>query len=135
MEEARKQSGPLILLLHTLYDQCLCTLHSSIVPLFSWGKPTEGLAYARQNSAQVAYEHACSISTRVRLILQSPLLIERAPSFFGYAAYSSCAIQIPFLWCSKPEVRACAFANMIENLRCIQEMGKYWKFIALLVSK
>lgn len=134
VEDVNTQNGPLLTLIHIIYDQCLCALHSSIVPLFSWGKPAGGLDYARQISAQVAYEHAYSISTWLRTLLQSSLPMGRVPSFVGYAAYSSCAIQVPFLWCTNTEVRACARANVIENLRCIQEMGRYWKFISLLVS-
>ncbi|KIV98001.1 hypothetical protein PV10_01695 [Exophiala mesophila] len=42
LNDALAQDQHLVLLLHTIYDQCLCTLHSSIVPLFCWGMSCDG---------------------------------------------------------------------------------------------
>ncbi|KIW34670.1 uncharacterized protein PV07_01437 [Cladophialophora immunda] len=125
---------PFYILLHILYHQSLCTLHSSIVPLFSWGHSEPGLNFARQTSAQEAFERACSVSTCLKAILQSSLSPDRIPSFVGYAAYASCAVQIPFRWCTDPVVRARVSANLVANLKIMQQMGLYWRFISLLCT-
>ncbi|KAI7978703.1 hypothetical protein EIK77_010609 [Talaromyces pinophilus] len=54
------------------------------------------------------------------------------PSFLGYAAYCACAIQMPFLWCTRPEVKQQAHVNVVTNLNVILIIGKIWKFVQLL---
>ncbi|GLB09894.1 hypothetical protein AtubIFM57258_005823 [Aspergillus tubingensis] len=58
------QDLPNLLLLHVIYNQCLCSLHSSIVPLFSWSRCEGVFAYEQQLSAQTAFEHANSRAVR-----------------------------------------------------------------------
>ncbi|KAI3037155.1 hypothetical protein CBS147352_11095 [Aspergillus niger] len=119
---------PKLLLLHVIYHQCLCSLHSSIVPLFSWS-PCEGVfAYAQQLSAQTAFEHANSVSRLLHAALELDWDARRMPSFIGYAAYSACAIQTPFLWCSQPIVKQRAVCNILANLKTLQILGKHWSF-------
>lgn len=55
------------------------------------------------------------------------------PSFISYAAYSGCAIQIPFLWSSNPAVRSRAAGNVRANVQMIHEIAVHWKIAALLV--
>lgn len=124
---------PKLLLLHVLYHQCLCSLHSSIVPLFSWS-PSEGVfSYAQQLSAQTAFEHANSVSRLLHAALELDWDCRRMPSFIGYAAYSACAIQTPFLWCSQPNVKQRAVSNALANLKTLQILGKHWAFLDVLV--
>lgn len=124
---------PKVLLLHCIYHQCLCSLHSSIVPLFSWS-PCEGVfAYAQQLSAQTAFEHAKSVSALLHAALELDFDCRKMPSFIGYAAYSSCAILTPFLWCSKPDVRHRAVSSILANLKTLQILGKHWAFLEVLV--
>lgn len=124
---------PKLLLLHVIYHQCLCSLHSSIVPLFSWS-PCEGVfTYAQQLSAQTAFEHANSVSALLHAALELDWDCRRMPSFIGYAAYSSCAIMTPFLWCSQPDVRQRAVSSLLANLKTLQILGKYWAFLGVLV--
>ncbi len=135
IETADKEAIPKLLLIKTAYHQSLCALHASIVPLFSWstidGEENWGLA--RQLSAQVAFEHACAASALFELDLdfQDP---SAAPSFVAYAAYCSCAIQIPFLWSSNLQLQERVRSNIRINVRMIRTMGMYWRFSALLVS-
>ncbi|OKP14844.1 hypothetical protein PENSUB_5908 [Penicillium subrubescens] len=125
---------PKLLLLHFIYHQCLCSLHSSIVPLFSWS-PCEGVfGYAQQLSAQTAFEHANSMSALLDAALELDLDCRRLPSFIGYAAYSSCAILTPFLWCSQPNVRQRAVSSILANLKTLQILGRYWAFLEVLGS-
>lgn len=124
---------PRLLLIHTVYHQCLCALHSSIVPLFSWSASDDSCLYARQISGQTALDHANALSALFDTALHYPWDPSRMPSFIGYAAYCACAIQMPFMWCRKPEIKHKAHANVLTNLKTIHLMGKYWKFIALLV--
>lgn len=56
------------------------------------------------------------------------------PSFLGYAAYCSYAVQVPFNWCLDASIGETARRNTAVNIRVIQGMGQYWKFIAVLVS-
>lgn len=124
---------PKLLLLHVIYHQCLCSLHSSIVPLFSWS-PCEGVfAYAQQLSAQTAFEHANSVSELLHAALELDWDCRRMPSFIGYAAYSACAIQTPFLWCSQPNVKQRAVYNILANLKTLQILGNQWAFLGVLV--
>lgn len=122
-----------LLLVHIIYHQCLCSLHSSIVPLFSWSPCDDAFAYAQQLSAQTAYENANSISMLLETALDLDWDSRKMPSFIGYAAYCSCAIQTPFVWCSKAEVRQLAVRGIIANLKALQILGSQWMFLNLLV--
>ena len=108
-------------------------MHSSIVPLFSWGPDEPNHAVAQQLSAQLAYENACAISQFLQMILDFSQEVADFPSFVGYAAYCSYAIQVPFRWCLNPGVRETTLRNTRANLEVIQGMTKYWEFIVLLV--
>ncbi|KAH7191847.1 uncharacterized protein B0J16DRAFT_393909 [Fusarium flagelliforme] len=127
-----QSSLPKTLLTNLVYHQSLCALHSSIVPLFCWSKGDRAYSSARQLSAQVAYEQACTISRLILIILDSGFHISSMPIFVAYAAYSSCAIQIPFLWCSQLEVKGQAQLNVQTNMKMIQGMSSYWKLASLL---
>ncbi|OJJ68573.1 hypothetical protein ASPBRDRAFT_68120 [Aspergillus brasiliensis CBS 101740] len=123
---------PILFGLHIIYHQCLCSLHASIVPLFCWGSSVEPFSSARQMSAQIAYDNANSVSNLAKMILNGAYEASRTPSFVGYACYCACAIQIPFLRCANPSVSAQAKQNILTNLKLIQQMGQYWRFISLL---
>lgn len=132
--EAPPTMRPNLLLLHVLYHACLVVLHSSIVPLFSWRPSEKASLYARQLSAQTALHHANAISSLLGAAREAQCEPDMMPSFIGYAAYCACAAQIPFLWCVKLEIKQNAHANLLINLGVIRGIGKYWKFIELLVS-
>ncbi|KAH8697046.1 hypothetical protein BGW36DRAFT_160144 [Talaromyces proteolyticus] len=123
---------PNLLHLHIIYHQCLCALHSSIVPLFSWSGGNDNRSSARQLSAQIAFENACAASALIHAALSEFPKPGRIPSFVAYAAYCGCAIQIPFIWCSNPTVRARARANVRANVKMIHILAEYWKFCSLL---
>ncbi|RFN45506.1 hypothetical protein FIE12Z_10269 [Fusarium flagelliforme] len=127
-----QSSLPKILLTNLVYHQSLCALHSSIVPLFCWSKGDRACSTARHLSAQIAYEHASTISSLIRSVLGSGFHVSSMPIFVAYAAYSSCAIQIPFLWCSQLEVKVQAQLNVETNINMIREMASYWKLASLL---
>ncbi|UZP41761.1 hypothetical protein NXS19_009577 [Fusarium pseudograminearum] len=126
------ESLPKILLINFIYHQSLCALHSSIVPLFCWSKGDISQSSARHLSAQIAFEHAGAISVLTSRILSTSCSLSAMPIFVAYAAYSSCAIQIPFLWCSEPTVRAKARSNVELNMGVIEGMSSYWKLASLL---
>ncbi len=124
---------PNILHLHVIYHQCLCALHSSIVPLFCWSIGDDSRSSARQLSAQVAFENACSASALIDAVLSNFPKPEAIPSFVAYAAYCGCAIQIPFMWCSNPAVQERAHTNVRANIKMIHTLASYWKFCSILV--
>lgn len=124
---------PNILLLNVLYHQSLCALHASIVPLFCWGSGDDSWCSGRHYSAQVAFEQACAVSTLIDAVLSTYTRLSAMHTFVAYAAYSGCAIQIPFMWCSNSAVKDRANANVKANVKMIQTMAPYWKFAALLV--
>jgi len=121
-----------VLHLNALYHQSLCSIHASVVPLFS-GIPGDGWAAVRQISAQVAFEHANQMSALIAAFLASTRKTSLAPMFMGYAAYCGCAIQIPFMWCANPDVRERVHANMRANFKLLHMMSSDWKFASLLV--
>ncbi|KAL1961575.1 hypothetical protein VTN77DRAFT_1427 [Rasamsonia byssochlamydoides] len=123
---------PRLLLINIIYHQCLCALHSSIVPLFCCGNPSHDWETTRTSSARVAYEHANAMSELIGAALNMCWDVSRIPSFVGFAAYCASAIQIPFTWCSDPEVAREAHQNVTVNVNVIRELGKYWKLVALL---
>ncbi|KAM0329645.1 hypothetical protein ACHAPQ_006714 [Fusarium lateritium] len=123
-----------MLLVNLVYHQSLCALHSSIVPLFCWSKGDGTYSSARQLSAQVAYEHSGSISALIKSALDTNCPISAMPLFVAYAAYSSYAVQIPFLWCSEVSVKERARTNVEANISMIQHMSSYWKLASLLVG-
>lgn len=125
---------PRLLLIHAVYHQCLCALHSSIVPLFSWTAGDNSWVSARQVSAQIAFEHASQASALFEAVLKHYPMLNTIPSFVGYAAYCACAIHIPFLWCAKSAVRKMALSNVRTNIRMINMLSRYWKFTSLLVG-
>ncbi|KAF5974791.1 hypothetical protein FCOIX_8092 [Fusarium coicis] len=125
---------PKIILMNLTYHQSLCALHSSIVPLFCWSKGDSTYSSARQLSAQIAFDHAGAISSLIIAILDTGYPLRSMPIFVAYAAYSSCAIQIPFLWCSELSVRERAQSNIDANVKMIQVAGepKYMDVSALV---
>ncbi len=60
-------------------------------------------------------------------------LASEAPGFVGYAAYCSSAIQLPFLWCRRPDLGTSARANIKINSEIMGTVGRYWKLVAGLV--
>ncbi|KAK4939289.1 hypothetical protein LTR10_020378 [Elasticomyces elasticus] len=123
---------PNLLLLHVMYQQCWCSLHSSIVPLFSWSVFDDNYSYAQQLSAQTAFEHANTVSSLLDTALKLNWDATRMPSFIGYAAYCACAIQTPFLWCLQLEVKQHAVRSVLANLKTLQVLGNHWKFLKVL---
>lgn len=123
-----------ILLINTAFHQSLCALHASIVPLFTWGPHPPTLALSHQLSAQVAYENACAISQLFRMVLDYNADTSDFSSFLGYSAYCSFAVQVPFKWCLDSTVKESATINTEINLRIIQGLSRYWKFVSLLAS-
>ncbi|RTE80224.1 hypothetical protein BHE90_005297 [Fusarium euwallaceae] len=121
-----------ILLMNLVYYQSLCALHASIVPLFCWTKGDRNWPSARQLSAQTAFEHAGRVSELIGSVLPTCTRLSAMPSYVAYAAYCSCAIQIPFLWCSEPTIRERAHVNVGANVRMMQAMSPYWKLASLL---
>lgn len=128
------ESFPRVLLLNAVYYQSLGALHASIVPLFSWGSGDDSWSTARQCSAQIAYDQACSFSELIKAVLSTYIRTSAIPTFVAYAAYSGCAVQIPFMWCSNTVVRERINANVRANIKMIQNVAAYWKFAALLVT-
>ncbi|RMJ08428.1 hypothetical protein CDV36_011955 [Fusarium kuroshium] len=121
-----------ILLTNLVYHQSLCALHASIVPLFCWTKGDGNWSSARQLSAQTAFEHAGRVSELINSVLSTCTRLSAMPSYVAYAAYCSCAIQIPFLWCSEPAIRERTHINVGANVRMMQAMSPYWKLASLL---
>ncbi|CAK7234816.1 hypothetical protein SBRCBS47491_009077 [Sporothrix bragantina] len=82
--------------------------------------------YSRQVSAQLAFEHAQAVSQLVKLSQRRYKIDpDRIPSFVSYAAYSACAVQIPFFWCSNQDVQTRARSNVLMNLRGINSWTLY----------
>lgn len=81
---------PKALLTNVFFHQSLCVLHSSLVPVFSWGKQVDVWPSALQLSAQTAYEHACEVSALLRRVLDNFPRLSAMPSFIAYAAYCGC---------------------------------------------
>ncbi|EXJ69398.1 uncharacterized protein A1O5_07434 [Cladophialophora psammophila CBS 110553] len=123
---------PRLLLVHAVYRQCLCALHSSIVPLFSWGHDGKSSLLARQISAQVAYEHASAASELFSTIFDYLPDPNAMPSFVAYNAYCGCAIQVPFMSSPNPAVRERAIRNVEANRRVIHLVAQSWKYADLL---
>lgn len=124
---------PLALLVNVIYHQSLCALHASVVPLFSWTPSDDSWASARQASAQKTYEHAGAVSDLITASLAAHPKLAMTHSFLAYAAYSGCAVQIPFTWSSNPIIKERATTNVSNNMKIIQSMAPYWKFAALVV--
>ena len=123
---------PKILLINVFFHQSLCILHSSIVPIFSWGKHADNQSTGLQLSAQVAYDHACEVSRLIQVVLSDYGRLSAITSFIAYAAYCGCAIQIPFMTALDGGVRARSQANVKSNVRMIEIMSEYWKIAGLL---
>jgi hypothetical protein len=133
LSQTRHKDLPILILIHSVYRQCLCALHSSIVPLYSWGKQEQVPAQALQLSAQIAYDNAGALSELFRSVLEQLPNTSGLASFVGYAAYCGCAIQTPFMGCSNPAVRERATTNVQANLQIIRSIGLNWKFVLILV--
>ena len=129
-----KDTFPKMLLIETVYHQSLCALHASIVPLFSWSFDDDTWGVARQVSAQAAFEHAYAVSALFESVFTNFTELSAIPSFVGYAAYCSCAIQMPFLWSSNSDLKERIRSSIGVNVRMIHNIGVYWRFSALLVS-
>jgi hypothetical protein len=124
---------PKLLLLNAVYHQSLGALHASIIPLFSWSPGDSSWLTSRHCSAQVAFEHACAFSELIKPVVSTYTRHGAIPTFVAYAAYSGCAVQMPFMWCSNPAVQGRIRANVKTNIQLIQSVAVYWKFAALLV--
>ncbi|PHH87071.1 hypothetical protein CDD83_9345 [Cordyceps sp. RAO-2017] len=121
--------------LHIGFHQAMCVAHSCVVPLFSLASfaPAESWGYLQTTSAQIAVSHARQISN---IFIQSSgrPSIPAWGGFIGYAAYCSCAIQLPLLWCRSSSVRASACANIEANLETMRLIGKRWKLVNALTG-
>jgi hypothetical protein len=126
---------PNTLLLNVVYHQSIVALHASIVPLFCWSTTNNPSSYstARLSSAQVAFEHACAISALLEAVLSSHIRLGAIHTFVAYAAYSGCAIQIPFMWCLNLAVKQRTTSNVRANVNMIRGMAPFWKLAAYLV--
>lgn len=122
-----------VLLVNVVYHQSVSALHASVVPLFSWTPSDDNWASARQASAQRTYEHANIVSDLIAATLDTYPQLAMTHSFLAYAAYSGCAVQVPFAWSSNPVIKKRATTNVGKNMRLIQSMAPYWKFAALVV--
>ncbi|KAJ9615186.1 hypothetical protein H2200_001260 [Cladophialophora chaetospira] len=125
---------PNILLINIIYHQSLCGLHASIVPLYSWGGSGDGSwLTARQLSAQIAFEHASTLSAFFDVLLSRHSHILSATSnFIAHAAHCACVVQMPYMWCRNSAVRALASNNVKVNAKMIHVLAKYWRFASLL---
>ncbi|KAJ9608506.1 hypothetical protein H2200_007494 [Cladophialophora chaetospira] len=123
---------PHALLVNVVYHQSMCALHASVVPLFSWTPSDNSWASARQASAQKTYEHAAAVSDLIAATLAAQPKLAMTHSFLAYAAYSGCAVQLPFTWSSNPIIKGKATTNVSSNMKMIQSMAPYWKFAALV---
>ncbi|KIL85329.1 hypothetical protein FAVG1_11284 [Fusarium avenaceum] len=130
----KQRELPKMLLVNLVYHQSLCALHSSIVPLFCWSKGDGTYSSARQLSAQVAYEHSCSISSLIRSALATDCPVSAMPLFVAYAAYSSCAIQMPFLWCLETSIKERARGNIDVNIDLLAAKSSILEFTGILRS-
>ncbi|KAI1346479.1 hypothetical protein F5Y01DRAFT_297708 [Xylaria sp. FL0043] len=122
-----------VLHLNALYHQSLCALHASLVPLFCCSPGEDGWSVARQLSAQIAFEHAGTMSSLIAAVLETTSRTSAVPMFLGYAAYCGCAIQMPFMWCSNPTIRERIHVNVSANTKLLQLMSVDWKFASILV--
>lgn len=118
-------------LIDIVYHQSMSVLHSSIVPLFSLTPVAGEHGYAQTLSAQTALYHARRISGLFHQLEEYN--VAQAPGFIGYAAYCSCAIQLPFIWCSKAGVRERSLCNIGKNMEVMDVIGRHWKLVAGLV--
>ncbi|KAH8886643.1 hypothetical protein GQ53DRAFT_727650 [Thozetella sp. PMI_491] len=127
---------PQVLLLHATYHQCMCALHSSIIPLFSLCE-TDGIEFyehGQRISAQVAYDNASEISDLIRAnVKQDSGDAYRWPGFVGFALYCSCAIQLPYLWGTQAAFREKTQRNIRDNLSTMAMIGRNWRYVASLV--
>ncbi|KEF58410.1 uncharacterized protein A1O9_06336 [Exophiala aquamarina CBS 119918] len=121
-----------IVMINTIYLQSLCALHSSIVPLFSWGPSNLTSEMAQHFSAQVAYHNACLLSELLGMYLEYSTDMAGISSYIGFAAYCSFAIQVPFIKCLNPTVKERAKRNTAINLRVIRGLSEYWRFMTLV---
>ncbi|PTB35162.1 hypothetical protein M441DRAFT_94006 [Trichoderma asperellum CBS 433.97] len=142
-------------LLHIIYHQVMSVLHACVIPLFCLHsiRPTDAtdtpsaateadremetetdpMAYEslQRASAQKALYHARQISHIIsKTELNGVQLL--SSGFTGYAAYSSCAIQLPFLWCRSPNVREMARRNIQANIAVMDYIQSQWKVVAAL---
>lgn len=74
------------------------------------------------------------LSELLNMFLNYSTQMADLPSYLGYAAYCSLAIQIPFLSCSNPVIRERAQQNAETNMRVIRGLGRCWKFMGIYVS-
>ncbi|KAI0814108.1 hypothetical protein GGR55DRAFT_634031 [Xylaria sp. FL0064] len=121
-----------VLHLNALYHQSFCALHASLVPLFCCSPGDDGWSVARQLSAQIAFEHAGTMSSLIAAVLETTSRTSAVPMFLGYTAYCGCAIQMPFMWCSNPTIRERIHVNVSANTKLLQLMSVDWKFASIL---
>lgn len=122
-----------IVLLHMHFHLCLCVLHSSVVPLLTFGAASDVEPHFQSASAQICLDHANQITNTFEVAL--PWCTSHAYGFVGYAAYCATAIQLPFLRCSNQEISLRALTNIRINSQVLHGVGKRWKFVAGLVSQ
>lgn len=134
MNTVSPETLPRILYINIFYHQSLCSLHASIVPLFSGGAGEESWSLARQVSAQIAFDHACATSELLHTVLEIGKNLGAIPGFVAYAAYCGCAVQIPFMKCSNLAIKEKASANVMTNVRMMHAVGRYWRVAGSLVS-
>ena len=124
-----------VMLINIAYHQSICSLHASIIPLFSGVPGGSDWSHLRQFSAQIAFKHACAASDLITALLKTQVRANAYPGFLSYAAYCGIAIQMPFMWCLNKAVQERARRNVQANFTLIQQVAKFWNVAGVLVSQ
>ena len=119
--------------LHSLYRLCSCTLHSSIIPLFSNNSTNRHIPkkFSRW-SVEESVRHTESILDMATAFLATRPDTSRIPSFSGYSLFVACSIYFKCLVAQrKLHIQDMSrFKAAISILRNIKE---YWAVIQGLV--
>ncbi|KAH8810679.1 hypothetical protein F5884DRAFT_258528 [Xylogone sp. PMI_703] len=112
--------------LHNLYHLCACTLHSSIVPLFS-DMPNSAKISKRivSLSVQDSIRHAMILLDMATVFMGARLDVSRLPSITGYAMFVAAAIHFKSL-VSQRKFKSQNIGRFKAALFILHELKKYW---------
>jgi hypothetical protein len=122
-----------LLSVHALYHLCVCTLHSSIVPVFSDIRPDPRISKKlTRMSAEEAVKHSlklCNMATEFLGIIPDK---SRCPSFSAYAMFVAASIQFKSLG-AQGRLRSDNIGRLYPAISILERVKRIWRPLEGLV--
>lgn len=124
----------LLFVVHCLYHLCVCTLSSSLVPLFSSIASNSQVSKKLSRvSAEETIKHSNALLDIASSFVRNGADVSKLPSMTGFALFVAATVQFKAL-SAQGKLQGRAMERMYPAIRMIQELKGYWRPLAVPVS-